>query len=168
MSTDKIEALDQPLAGIFSEPQPISTETEPSLPDFDHAALAGIFSEPLPIFSNSEPSPPRFDHQALAEIFGEPLPVLTNPQPPPLSMDGESSPPLFGEIHSGEPAASIVAVPPSTNAESARPQRAESLLAKIRCIFSPKAETLPSSPENGSPSASPAGQLHELEPVAKD
>jgi hypothetical protein len=157
MSTDKIGELDQAIAEIFSGPHLISIK---ALPDFDHGALAEIFNEPLPIFTGTEPPPPRFDHhQALAEIFGEPSPVPIDP--PSLSIDEESSSPLFRRPSDGEPVGSVVAVAaPSTNAESARPQRAESLLAKLRYIFATKAEPLHPSPEEDSSASSPSGQLH--------
>lgn len=159
MSTDKIGQLDQDIAEIFNDPHRIPVKAEPSLPDFDHGALAEIFNEPLAIFAHTEPSPPRFDHQALAEIFGEPSPVPIDP--PSLSIDEESSSPLFRKPKDGEPVASVVAAAaPSTNAESARPQRAESLLAKLRYIFATKAEPLPPSPEEDSSAPPPSGQLH--------
>jgi hypothetical protein len=167
MSTDKIEALDQALAEIFNESHLISTKTEPNLPDFDREALARIFSEPLPIFNNAEPSPPHFDYQLLAEIFSGPPSVLVDPQRSPLNIDEMSSPPLFGESDNKQPAANIVEKCPSSSAENERSQRTESLLAKIRHIFSTKAETLPSSTDNGSSSVSSPGQLHETKPAAK-
>src|SRR6267378_2282492 len=136
MSTDKIQALDEALAEIFSQPHLISTNTGQSSPIFDHAALAGICSEPLPISTNTKPSPPSFDHQALAEIFSELPPVPINPQTSPLSFDtGSSSPALSGQLDNGEPVAKTLAVAPSTNLESAGPQQAKSLLAKLRYIF---------------------------------
>ena len=167
MSSDKIEALDKALAEVFREPHLISNKREPSLPEFDRAAVAGIFSEPLPLLHTTGPSPPCFDHAALAEIFGEPYQVPIDPQPPPISIDEGPSPPRLGETRDEEPAANIVTAAPSTNAESASPQRAQSLLAKIRHIFTAKAETLPSSPEKGSSSVSSFGKLHEPEPTAK-
>lgn len=155
MSTYKIESVDQALAEvdyalaeIFSKPHLIATKAEPSLPDVDRAALAAIFSEPLPITNNTEPSPPRFDHHALAEIFGDRHRVPIDPKPSPLSIDEGSSAALSEKIQNGEPVANIVAAAPPTITESTRPQRAESLLDKIRCIFSTKAETLPSSPDS--------------------
>src|SRR5712691_6173102 len=194
MSTDKLHALHEALADVFSESSLISTHTEPSLPVFDHkalseifsephlistnteqsspifdhAALARIFSEPLPVSTNTKPSPPSFDHQALAEILSELRPVPINPQPSPLSFDtGSSSAPLSGQLDNGEPVAKTVAVAPSTNAESARPQRAKALLAKLHYIFSTKAEPPPSSVEKDPSPPSLSGQLHKLEPVAK-
>lgn len=159
MSTDKIGQLDQAIAEIFNDPHRIPVKAEPSLPDFDHGALAEIFNEPLAIFAHTEPSLPRFDHQALAKIFGEPSPVPI--VPPSLSIDEESSSPLFRKPSDGEPVASVVAVAsPSTNAETAPPQRAESLLAKLRYIFATKAEPLPPSPEEDSSAPPPSGQLH--------
>ena len=159
MSTDKIGQLDQAIAEIFNDPHRIPVKAEPSLPDFDHGALAEIFNEPLAIFAHTETSPPRFDHQALAKIFGEPSPVPIDP--PSLSIDEESSSPLFRKPSDGEPVASVVAVAsPSTDAESARPQRAELLLAKLRYIFATKAEPLPPSPEEDLSAPPPSGQLH--------
>jgi hypothetical protein len=165
MSTDKIQALEEALAEVFSEPYLISTNTntEQSSPVFDHAALAGIFSEPLPFSTSTTPSPPSFDHQALAEMFSEPPLVSIDPQPSPLSFDTwSSSPPLFGQLDNGEPEAKAVAVAPSTNAESARPQRAESLLAKLRNVFSIKAEPPSSSIEKDSSPPSLTAQKLEL------
>jgi hypothetical protein len=167
MSTDKIETLDQALAEIFNESHLISTKTEPNLPDVDREALAGIFSEPLPIFNSAEPSPPHFDYQLLAEMFSGPPPVLIDLQRSPLNIDEVSSPPLFGDPDNKQPAANIVEECPSSSAENERSQRTESLLAKIRHIFSTKAETLPSSTDNGSSSVSSPGQLRETKPVAK-
>ena len=138
MSRDKIQALEEALAEVFSEPHLISNNTNPeqSSPVLDHTALAGIFSEPLPFSTSATPSPPSLDHQALAEIFSERLPVSIDPQPSSLSFDTwSSSPPLFGQHDNVEPVAKTVAVAPFTNAEGARPQRAESLLAKIRNVF---------------------------------
>jgi hypothetical protein len=170
MSRDKIKALEleQTLAEVFSEAHLISTNTEQSSPIFDHAALAGIFSEPLSLSSSTIPSPPSFDHQALAEMFSERPPVSIDPQPSPFSFDTWSSPPpLFGQLEKGEPVAKTVAVAPSTNAESARPHRAEPLLAKLRYIFSTKAEPLSSRIEKDSLLPSLSVQLQKLEPVAK-
>jgi hypothetical protein len=158
MSTDKIGQLDQAIAEIFNDPHRIPVKAEPSLPDFDHGALAEIFNEPLAIFAHTETSPPRFDHQALAKIFGEPSPVPIDP--PSRSIDEESSSPLFRKPSDGEPVASVVAVASPSDAESARPQRAESLLAKLRYIFATKAEPLPPSPEEDSSAPPPSGQLH--------
>jgi hypothetical protein len=190
MSTDKLPALHEALADVFSESPLIPTHTEPShpvfdhealseifsdlistnreqsSPIFDHAALAGIFSKPLPISTNTKPSPLSFDHQALAEILSELRPVPINPQPSPLIYAGSSSSPLSGQLDNGEPVAKIVAVAPSTNAESARPQQAKSLLARLHNIFSTKAEPPPSSVEKDPSSPSLSGQLHKLEPVA--
>jgi hypothetical protein len=166
MSTDKIEALDQALAEIFKVSHLIPTRTEPDLPDFDREALAEIFSEPRPICTSTEPSPPQFDYKLLAEVFSGPPPVLIDPQPPPLNIDEVSSPPLFGEPDNKQPATNIVEECPLSSAESERSQRAESLLAKIRHIFSTKAETLPST-DNGSSSISSPGQLQETAPVSK-
>ena len=170
MSTDKIQALEDALAEVFSEPHLISTNTntEQSSPIFDHAALAGIFSEPLPFSTSTTPSPPGFDHQAFAEIFSEHPPVSIDPQPSPLSFDTwSSSPPLFGQLDNGEPAEKTVAVAPSTNAQSARPQRAESLLAKLRNVFSIKAEPPSSSIEKDSSPPSLSAQPQKLELMAK-
>ncbi|WP_247835735.1 hypothetical protein [Bradyrhizobium sp. 200] len=220
MSTDKLQALHEALADVFSESPLISTHTEPSPPVFHHEALSEIFSEPPPISINTQPSPPIFHQEALAEILGQPLPISTNtkpshpifdhtafaeilsqpppistntkpshpifdqkalaeilselhpvpinPQPSPLSFDtGFSSAPLSDQLDNGEPVAKTVAVAPSTIAESARPQRAKSLLAKLHYILSTKAEPPPSTVEKDPSPPSLSGQLHKLEPVAK-
>src|SRR5437879_565873 len=121
MSTDKIQALEEALAEVFSEPHVISTNTEQSSPIFDHAALAEIFSEPLSLSTSTTPSPPSFDHQALAEIFSERPPVSIDPQSSPFSFDTWSlPPPLFGQLDNGEPVAKTVAGAPSTSTETAR------------------------------------------------
>ena len=154
------------LSEAFSEPQLNVANTEQSFARFDHAALTGIFresfptsptegpsptsfdqafaeilSEPPPISTNIKPSQPSFDHQALAEMLSELRADPINPQTSPLSFDTESSSaPFPGQIDHEEPVAKAFAVAPPTNAESARPPRAKSLLAKLHHIFSTKEE----------------------------
>lgn len=165
MSTDKIGDLDRALAEIFSVRELSSIEANSDLPDFDHEALAEMFHEPLPISAGTEQSPSRFDHRALVEIFGEPPSAV--PGPPALSIDEEPSPPLFRKPDHGKPAASVVAVTPSsTSTENVRPQRAESLLAVMRNIFTTRAEPPAPSPQESSPTSSPSGQLH-TQPAAE-
>src|SRR5262249_3586323 len=166
MSTDKIQALEEALAEVLSEPHVISTNTEQSSPIFDHAALAEIFSEPLSLSTSITPSPPSFDHQAFAEIFSERPPVSIDPQSSPFSFDTWSlPPPPFGQLDNGEPVAKTAADAPSTSAETARP--AESFLAKLRYIFSTKAESLSAGIEKDSSPPSLSGQPDKLEPPGK-
>jgi hypothetical protein len=159
MSTDKIGDLDRALAEIFSVRELSSIEAKSDLPDFDHGALAEMFHEPLPISGGTEQSQSRFDHRALVEIFGEPSSPV--PGPPAVSIDEAPSPPLFRKPDHGKPAASVVPVTPSsTSTEDVRPQRAESLLAVMRNIFTTRAEPPPPRPQESSSTSSPSGQLH--------
>lgn len=192
-STGPSSAIDHvALAGIFSERVPTSTSTRSSPPGFDHHALAGVLSEAPPTSTNARPSPPGFDHQALAKILSEPLPtpadmrtsppsfdqqsletlselhpVPFNPRLSPRSFDsGSSSATFSGPRENKEPAARTAAITPSTNAESAQPQQAKSLLAKLHHILSAKAEPPPFSGENA-PSTTPvSGRLQMPEPAA--
>jgi len=148
---------------MFSEAPLAST---PSLPDFDRATLSGIFPEPVPAIGKAEPSLPRFDHQLLAEIFGEQPPALVDARRPPPRIDEDSSPPRLGNILDGEAAANSVA-PSTANAENMRSQGSDSLLSRIRHLFSAKAET-PSPAENDLASASSSRELHEVLPDPTD
>jgi hypothetical protein len=157
----------QALAEFLSEPPPTSTDTKQSPPSFDHQALAEMLSEPPLTSTNSKPSPASFDHEALTETLSELHPVPINPQKSPRGFDtGSSSGPHAGQLDNGEPAAKTVAVAPSTNAESERPQRAKSLLAELHHIFSTKAEPPPSSVETDPSPPFFSGHLHTPEPVA--
>ena len=119
----------------------------PSPTSFDQA-FAEILRERSPISTNIKPSQPSFDHQALAEMLSELRADPINPQTSPLSFDTESSSaPFSGQIDHEEPVAKAFTVAPSTNAESARPPRAKSLLAKLHHIFSTKEEPLLSNVE---------------------
>src|SRR5437899_1866612 len=156
------------LAGIFSEAIPISTNTKPSSPSFDHQALAEILSKQPPTSTNTKSSPPSFDHQGLAEALSELRLVPINPELSPLSFDtGSSFVPSSDQLDNEEPVAKTVAVASSTNAEDARPQRARSLLTKLHHIFSNKAEPPPSGIEKDPFPPSLSGQRHRPEPIAK-
>ena len=154
------------LAGIFSERVPTSTSTRSSPPGFDHQALAKILSEPLPTPADTRTSPPSFDQQSL-ETLSELQPVPFNPRLSPRSFDsGSSSATFSGPRENEEPAARTAAITPSTNAESAQPQQAKSLLAKLHHILSAKADPPPFSGENA-PSTTPvSGRLQMPEPAA--
>jgi hypothetical protein len=154
------------LSEAFSEPQLNAANTEQSFARFDHAALTGIFresfptsptegpsptsfdqafaeilSERSPISTNVKPSQPSFDHQALAEMLSQLRADPINPQMSPLSFATESSSaPFSGQIDHEKPVAKAFAGAPPTNAESARPPLAKSLLAKLHHIFSTKEE----------------------------
>lgn len=180
------------LSKAFSEPHLNAVNTVQSFPRFDHAALMEVFSEPLPISPTERPSPasfdqafaeilnerppnstntkppqPSFDHQALAEMLTELRADPVNPQMSPLSFDTESSSaPFSGQIDHEEPVAKAFAVAQSTNAESARQPRAQSLLAKLHRIFSTKEEPLLSNVEKDPLPPSLSGQLHTPEPMA--
>ena len=146
MSTDKIGELDQAIADIFRESRVASVKARPSLSDFDHGTLADIFNDSVSVSSGPEPSPSRLDHRTLAEIFGEPSRAQIDP--PSLDMDESSSPPLFGEDRNGEVATHhrMAERTAPTAPESVQPHRAESLLAKIRYIFTPKTDARPHEP----------------------
>lgn len=158
MSTDKIGDLDRALAEIFNARELSSIRAEPDLPDFDRGALAEMFHDPLPMSASTVQSPSRFDHRALVEIFGEPSSAAIGPSA--LGSDEEPSPNLVKKPNQGKPAAGVVPVtPPSTSTEGVRPQRAESLLAVMRSIFTTKAEPPAPRPQEGSSPSSPSGQL---------
>lgn len=145
MSTDKIGELDQAIADIFRESRLTSVKAKPSLSDFDHGTLADIFNESLPDSSGPEPSPSRMDHRELAEIFGEPS--RTPNDRPSLDIDQPPSLHLFGEPGHREATTHHMAErTPPTVLESVQPNRAESLLDKIRYIFTPKADARPHVP----------------------
>jgi len=143
MSTDKFGELDQAIADIFKESRQAPIKAKPSLADFDHETLADMFNDSGPVSSNPEPSPSRVDHRGLAEIFGEPTRAPIDR--PPLDID--QSPHLFGEPGHGKTATHYTAerAPPPVPG-SVQPNRAESLLDKIRYIFTPKADARPHAP----------------------
>lgn len=143
MSTDKFGELDQAIADIFKESRQAPVKAKPSLADFDHETLADIFNDSVPESSNPEPSPSRVDYRGLAELFGEPSRAPIDR--PPLDID--QSPHLFGDTGHGKTATHHVAerAPPPIPG-SVQPNRAESLLDKIRYIFTPKADARPHVP----------------------
>ena len=161
-------SFDQAFAEVLSEHSSLSSNTQPSPPNFDQQAFSEILSDPPPISTNTKPSQPSFDHQALAEMLTELRADPINPQMSPLSFDAESSSaPYSGQIDQEEPMAKAFAVAQSTTAESARPPRAKSLLAKLHHIFSTKEEPLLSNVEKDPLPPARSGQLHTPELIAK-
>lgn len=146
MSTDKIGELDQAIADIFRESRLTSVKAKPSLSDFDQDTLADIFNESLPACSSAaEPSPSRTDHRELAEIFGDPSRAPIDR--PSLDIEQPSSLQVFGEPGHREATTHRMADrTPPTVPESVQPNRAESLLDKIRYIFTPRFDDRPHVP----------------------
>jgi len=162
--------FDQSFAEILSERPPLSSNTQSLPPGFDHQAFAEILSEPPPVSTNTKPSQPSFDHQALAEMLTESRADPINPPTSPLSFDTDSSSssaPFSGQIEQVEPAPKAFTASSPTNAEGARPPRAKSLLAKLHHIFSTKEEPLLTDVAQDTLPASPSGQQHTPEPIAK-
>ena len=185
MSTDKLQAVHEALANVFSESPLISTDTEPSHPVFgnealsdifsephlisantedpfriiDRAALTGMFGEPIPISTNTKPSSPNFDHQALAKILSEPPATSTHTKPSRPSFDH----PALAEILSEQP-------PTSTNTKSSPPsfdhQGLAEALSELRLVPN-NPELSPLSFDTGSSSVPSSDQRDNEEPLAK-
>src|SRR3954470_23748107 len=163
-------SFDQSFADLLSGRPPLASDTHQPRPGFDHQGFAEILSEPLPVSTNTKPSQPSFDHQALAEMLTESHADPVNPPTSALSFDTESSSssaPFSGQIEQEEPVAKGFTASPPTNAEGARPPRANSLLAKLHHLFSTKEEPLLSNVEKDTSPSSLSGQLHTPEPMAK-
>ena len=163
-------SFDQSFADLLSGRPPLASDTHQPRPGFDHQGFAEILSEPPTVSTNTKPSQPSFDHQALAEMLTESRADPVNPPTSALSFDTESSSssaPFSGQIEQEEPVAKGFTASPPTNAEGARPPRANSLLAKLHQIFSTKEEPLLSNVEKDTSASSLSGQLHTPEPMAK-
>jgi len=99
-----------------------------------------------------------------ASLYADPI----NPPTSPLSFhSSSSSAPFSGQMEHEEPVAKAFTASPPTNAEGARPPRANSLLAKLHHLFSTKEEPLLSNVEKDTSPSSLSGQLHTPEPMAK-
>src|SRR3954471_15353981 len=162
--------FDQTFADLLSGRPPLASDTHQPRPGFDHQGLAEILSEPSMVSTNTKASQPSFDHQALAEMLTESRADPVNPPTSALSFDTESSSssaPFSGQIEQEEPVAKGFTASPPTNAEGARPPRANSLLAKLHHLFSTKEEPLLSNVEKDTSPSSLSGQLHTPEPMAK-
>jgi hypothetical protein len=168
MSTDKIQALQDAFAEIFSELHRDPTKAEQASFIIDHSALAGIFSEaPSSISTDTHPSIQFFNDQILAEIFSEPAPLPINPHAVSLNFDAGSSFPPLSLLDHSEPVTNGIAVAPSSNAANERLQAAKSSLAKLRGIFSSKVEPLAAEAEKEPSDPSASNRLNALEPRAE-
>jgi hypothetical protein len=182
MSTDKIQAVDEALVEIFSQPHLISTNSEQFSSVFDHAAVAEILREPPPTAISIEPSRPIFASRfadSVVEIDARidgtertwelaQLPS-TNTEPSYPNLEGKTwRPTLSGQLDNVEPSEKEAVASPN-DAETAviRAQRAKSLLAEPTPLIS--TDKKPSAvifEKKFSPSIL-SGQLHNLEPAPR-
>lgn len=156
-------SFDQSVSDIVSGRPPLASDTQQPPPGFDQS-FAEILRESPQASTNTTPSQLSFDHQALAALQAKSRAEI-NPPTSPLSSDTEHA--LFsGQIENEEPVKKASAAAPTNEAESARPPRAKSILAKLHHIFSTKEPLLFVVSKVPFPAAL-AGQRHTPEPIAK-
>lgn len=173
------------LSEAFSEAHAKNTATNGSPAHFDHATLTGIFrepptpmqtgfdqafaeilSEPSTIAVDTKPSQPTFDHQALAEMLTEARADPIDPPVSSLSFDTESL--SSSELSSDRTrqAEPMIQAVMSSAAETARPPRAKSLLAKLHQILSSGGEPVLSDAHRDTIPLSLPGRSSTAEPTA--
>jgi hypothetical protein len=153
---DKLQAVHDALADVFSKSNLNATDTENSHAAFDLETVSEAFSEPHLNVINTEQSVARFDHVALAEMFGE-APIE---KPSPASL-GQA----FAEMLSKRPPISTLTEPsqPGFDHQALAEVLTESLADPIDSQMSPITFDV----EALSSSTPFSDQIDHQEPVAK-